>query len=147
MITQSQQSNQILVKLSSTDENWEPCTHGILTLYPKFIDNIKKAVNLIKTTDIPYPYITFLDGSLFCIDTDADQFWNREEDIYLTDKLREFSTPCRVDTDLNMLPDFRTNGIWCVVHNENCIRLYVHAKHTNVKFETEELTLPFLENS
>lgn len=147
MIKQVEKSDQILVRLRSNDENWNPSTFGIITIYDKWLETTEKACTVLEQSGIEYVSMQILTGDLFCIETDDDQFWNNDELEHLVDKLEEFPTPCFVEADLNELPYFRTDGTWTKVHDRGCIYLHGNAKYTNTEIEiSDSLTLNFLQN-
>lgn len=147
MIKQVDKSNQILVRLRSKDENWKPSVFGIITVYDQWLETIDKACTILEQADINTASMQILTGSLFCIETDDDHFFNDKKTDYLIDKLEEFPVPCFVEADLKKLPHFRTDGTWTKVYDRDCIYLHGNAKYTSTEIEiADSLTLKFLQN-
>lgn len=148
MIKQVEKSNQILVRLRSNDENWDPSNFGIITIYDEWLETIDKACTVLEQSGIEYASMEILTGSLFCIDTDTDRFWVNGEVDDLVNRLEEFPTPCFVEVDLNELPYFKTDGTWTKVYDRGCIYVHGNAKYTSTEIEiSDPLTLNFLQNA
>lgn len=147
MIKQIDKSNQILVRLRSNDEHWNPSTFGIITIYDRWLETIDKACTVLEQASIDTASMQILTGDLFCIDADTNMFRDNGEVDYITDKLEEFPTPCFVEADLDKFPEFRTDGTWTKVYDRDCIYLHGNAKYTSTEIEiSDSLTLKFLQN-
>lgn len=148
MIKQVEKSNQILVRLRSNHEHWDPTNFGIITIYDQWLETTEKACTVLEQSGIEYASMEILTGSLFCIDTDTDIFLDNGEIDSFVGKLEEFPVPCFVEADLSKLPGFGTEGTWTKVFNRDTIYIQTITKHTNVEIEiSDPLTLNFLKNA